>query len=283
MFQNAWSSGLVSMAGIGGGAALLGSAYGSGNLAEGALGGAALGLGIDALLYPSLAAMGPVGWAIAGVTALAGLLAAIFGRGAAKQKAASTEQTYEFAADDIFTQFKNFQIDYSSALSGMQALIQQGVAAEAASGTGSAGTRGASNLTMVIDNEIKALNDLQSQRQLNATAMGAMTVPEYAVGGQIGGLPAGFGSGARLIIAHDGEYVLRKDAVQAVGTEFLSALNQMPRFAGGGIIGGSMPVTSRVVNNNITMHVHPQRGMSDQEAAHLVTRGWKLAVRNGAI
>lgn len=167
--------------------------------------------------------------------AIAGLVGGIFGRGAAKEKAAAVEQQYEFAANAVYDNFKAYKTDYSSALAAMQALIVQGQKDEAASVPGQWGQKGAANLTMVIGNEITALNSLQNQRLANGSSMAGMPVPEFAVGGMVPGMS----SGGMLAIVHPGEFVMQRSAVDAVGSSFLAALNSAPRFAAGGLVGGS--------------------------------------------
>jgi hypothetical protein len=281
-FSSGAGLGMAAMGGIAAGGSLMASAASSGGPIKGALGGALMGAGIDAALFYEFAAMtGPIGWAVAGVSTLVGLLLGFLGQGKAKTKAANTEQTYEFAADTLFSQFKSYQVDYDTALQGMEELIQQGVAAEAATGTGKWAQKGSENLTSVINAEIKALNDLQQQRVNNATVQGAMTIPEFPGGGMMQGFSRSDGHQLAWILP--GEYIMRRSAVQSLGPDFLAALNRTPAYPAGGMVGSSIVTPARTVTNHITMHLHPQRGMSDREAANIVVRGFRLAQYDGAL
>jgi hypothetical protein len=70
-----------------------------------------------------------------------------------------------------------------------------------------------------------------------------MTIPEFAIGGQVPGLGGGI-----LAILHPGEFVIRQQAVDALGTNFLAALNRAPQFAAGGPIGAGTPPSGRQIN-----------------------------------
>jgi hypothetical protein len=220
------------------------------------------------------------------IGALVGGLIGMFRRGRQKRKAAGLEQGFEFAANDLFEQFKQFKIDYESALSGMQALISQGQESLTSAGLGRWGRQGAENLTRVIQDEIRALEALQKQREARATFMAGMTIPEFAVGGQVPGLGtrgSGLGGGI-LAILHPGEFVMRQQAVDALGTNFLAALNRAPRFDSGGMVPSTQhpaPSTRGIVIENL--NVYPERGMSDREAAQMVVRGLRRAERDGAL
>jgi len=269
------ASGLPSAGMILGGGALLGSAFGAGGPVKGAIGGGLVGLGIAGLLGVGLFG-GPIGLAIAGIAAGIGALIGAWGRGRAKEKATEIEQGVEFAANDLYAQFRNFETDYQSALAGMQALIQQGQQAELASGTGKWGQKGAENLTRVIQDEITALNNLQRQRETSANVLGGMSIPEFAVGGQV----LGVGSGV-LAILHPGEFVMQRSAVDALGANFLAALNRAPRFDSGGSVGPGL--ASPTALHIGTINVYPERGMSRREAMNMVVTAVRDAQADGAI
>lgn len=70
-------------------------------------------------------------------------------------------------------------------------------------------------------------------------------VPRYAFGGLVGGR---LGVDKNLAWLTRGEFVLRKDAVDALGVPFLSALNggMLPAFADGGLNDGGRPLTIKI-------------------------------------
>jgi hypothetical protein len=258
---------------------------GSGGPVRGALGGALAGGGIGLGLYSLGLLGGPLGLVAAGIGAAIGALVGLFRRGGQKKKASGLEQGFEFAANDLFEQFKQFKIDYESALSGMQALILQGQQSLTSAGLGRWGRQGAENLTRVIQDEIRALEALEKQREARATLMAGMTIPEFAVGGSVSGFGTrGLGLGGGILaILHPGEFVMRQQAVDALGTNFLAALNRAPRFDSGGNVGTrDSGLATRSIHIG-SINVYPERGMTDREAAQMVVRGLRRAERDGAL
>jgi hypothetical protein len=259
---------------------------GGGGPVRGALGGALAGGGIGFGLYSLGLLGGPWGLVAAGIGAAIGALVGLFRRGGQKKKATGLEQGFEFAANDLFEQFKQFKIDYDSALAGMQELIGQGQQTLTSAGLGRWGRQGAENLTRVIQDEIRALEALEKQREARTTLMAGMTIPEFAIGGSVSGFGtrgSGLGNGI-LAILHPGEFVMRQQAVDALGTNFLAALNRAPRFDSGGMVPSTQhpaPSTRSIVIENL--NVYPERGMTDREAAQMVVRGLRRAERDGAL
>lgn len=244
-----------------GGAGLLGRAFGRGGPITGALGGGLFAAGIGtslaalggALASPGLVSLGaaiggPLGIAIA---AAIGALLGISGRGRAKRRAAALEQQFEFAANAVLEQFKRFQIDFESAISQMQALIIEGQRALLSAGLGRSGRRGAENLTRVIEANIQAAREIQRQRDLLAGQIAAMTIPEFQFGGRVPltPFPSPWGRGGTqrvgegiFALLHPGEFVMRREAVESLGGDFLAGLNRAPRFqAGGPLAGADLP------------------------------------------
>jgi len=256
--------------------AVYGGIAGAGIMASlGAVGGMASGIGAAAGV--AAAFTNPITAAIVGAAIGIGALVGALGRGRAKERAAGAEQGYEFASNDLLKQFKGFELDYQSALAGMESLIQQGVQAEYALGT-KWGKKGAENLTNVINDNIKALEALQKQRELNAAMIGGMTIPEFAIGGPVGWRTA---SGGVLAIVHPGEFMMRREAVDALGTNFLAALNRAPRFAEGGPV---MPISGsglRPVTVNLNIYQLP--GEDQQRFANRVVRAVRRAAMDGAL
>ena len=256
---------------------------GGGGPGQGALGGALAGGGIGLGLYSLGLLGGPWGLVIAGIGAAIGGLVGVFRRGGQKKKASGLQQGFEFAANDLFDQFKQFKIDYDSALAGMQELIAQGQQTLTSAGLGRWGRQGAEGLTRTIQDEIRVLEALQKQREARATLMAGMTIPEFAAGGPIGYRLA---NGGILALVHQGEFVMRREAVDTLGQNFLTALNRAPRFALGGPVSPSSPLSAGQQGG---IHIHgdlilyPAKDMSDREAMQMVIRGFKRAVRDGAL
>jgi hypothetical protein len=275
-----------------GGAGLMGSAGRAGGPVTGALGGAMLGVGAAATMAglggSSLMGMAgaallttPYGWlalaAIAGIGALIGAA----GRNKAKRKASALEQGFELAANELYDQFKKFQIDYENALSGMQELITQGQQTLTSSGYGRWGRQGAQNLTTVIQDEIQALNQLQRQRQERFGIMAGRPVPEFALGGPV--LSDGFQLPSRgmLAILHPNEWVLNERQVNALGRSFLANL---PRFDSGGAVGGrgmQSAIGQRTYNQTFNLYQLPAE--SQQVFVNRVVRAVRRATGDGQL
>lgn len=268
-------------AGVLGGTTLVGQGFGQGSILKGALGGAALGAS-SALMAGLL--FTPYGAIAAGIYAAVGALIGWIGKGRAKRKAAEAEEQYEFAANDLYDQYKKWKIDYDTALTGMQQLIASGREDLLHRGLGGAGQAGANNLTMVIQNEIKALDELKKKREASAQFMAGMTLPEFALGGQVPGIGFQVPGAGVLAIVHPGEFVMRREAVDALGTSFLGALNRAPRFDMGGMAGmpGSLPVGGRSVYNQ-TFHFHQLPGESMRAFANKVIVAIRNAEMDGAL
>jgi hypothetical protein len=274
-----------------GGAGLMGSAGRAGGPVTGALGGAMLGVGAAATMAglggSSLMGLAgaallttPYGWlalaAIAGIGALVGAA----GRNKAKHKASALEQGFELAANDLYDQFKKFQIDYESALSGMQGLIAQGQQTLTSSGYGRWGRQGAQNLASVIQAEIEAVKQLQKLREQRAGVITGMTVPEFQVGG-----PVGWNLGGGIFaLLHPGEFVMRREAVDALGTPFLAGLNRAPSFAEGGAVGGrgmQSAIGQRTYNQTFNLYQLPKE--SQQVFVNRVVRAVRRATCDGQL
>jgi hypothetical protein len=258
------------------------SLAGHGGPVTGAIGGFAAGIGATALL----GALGPATFGLTWLGAGIGALIGAWRRGRQKRKSAQLEQGFEFAADDVLEQYELHKLDYDSAISSLEGLITSGQQTLLGAGTGRWGRQGAENLTRVIQDLINRVNDLEKQRQATTTALAGMTIPEFALGGTVPGLGirgSGLGGGI-LAILHPGEFVMRREAVDTLGANFLAALNRAPAFAAGGAVGGQLSAGGRGRAIQIeNVNVYPARGMSDREAMEMVVRGFTLATREGAL
>lgn len=117
------------------------------------------------------------------------------------------------------------------------------------------------------------------QAQLSA---GGDSLPGYASGGQIRG-PGSGTSDSILARLSNGEYVIRAAAVRKYGTTLLDNINGMrlPKFAGGGLVGGMTPASSGApVNLHLDGHSYEMRATQDVvDALHHAVRVKKLRKR----
>ncbi len=266
-------------------AAILGGAslMGRGGVGSGVAGGMLAAGGASYAMF-GLAGLGVLPLAIG---ALVGGLIGMVRRGRQKRKSAALEQGFEFAADDVEKAYELHKLDYESAISQLEGLMASGQQTLLGAGTGRWGRQGAENLTRVIRDLINRVNDLEGQRQATTTTLAGMTIPEFAVGGSVPGLGtrgSGLGGGI-LAILHPGEFVMRQQAVDYLGQNFLAALNRAPAFAAGGNVGtrdSGLATRGRAIHIE-NLNVYPEKGMSDREAADMVVRGLRLASREGAL
>jgi hypothetical protein len=266
-----------SLAGILGGISLAG---GSGGPVRGALGGALVGGGIGLGLYGLGLLGGPWGLVFAGIGAAIGGLVGLFRRGRQKQKSAALEQQFEFAGNDVLKQYELHKVDYENAISSLEGLIASGQQTLLGAGTGRWGRQGSENLTRVIQALIARVNDLESHRQATLGFIGGMTIPEFAAGGPIGyRLP----SGGILAIVHPGEFVIRREAVDALGQNFLTRMNRAPTFASGGLVSPPSAVGHGGLHIHGDLILYPAQGMSRREAMRMVVQGVQDAQADGAL
>jgi hypothetical protein len=131
---------------------------------------------------------------------------------------------------------------------------------------------------MVIQAEIKTLDDLKRQREQSAAAMAGMVLPGFAIGGPVPG-------GGILALVHPGEFVMQKSAVDALGGNFLASLNRAPRFAEGGMVDSrrGSPAASHTTNFCGHMYVYFEKGMSRLAAKNMVIQAVRDAAMDGAL
>ena len=246
---------------------------GSGALAGG-LGGALIGSAVGTAFLGSLGlgaiAFGPVGATIGAAVAI---VAGLFGRGRAKRRATAIEQPLEAAAVDLVEQYRRHQVDYENALATLDQITAQGQQSLLGSGLGSAGTRGFATLMHAITVLQRQIEDIQNIREANALRVGSMSIPEFAVGGLV---PS---SGGILALLHPGEFVMRRSAVDALGSDFLATLNRATRFDSGGPVGPTGAAVRHITFGDIYIQAAP--GMDERTLARRVARLIKTAALNG--
>ncbi len=231
-----------------GGNFLLEIARRAGGPVKGALGGALVGLttgvamagGFGAAFVGSLA--GPVGLAVGAAT---GLILGIIGRGRAKNQAARMEEEVIREGLKIAEQFRRFEIEYEPARAQLEALKAQGVETLLGSRLGRAGRRGAENLARNMDVQIRALENLQRQREQRLGIVQGFALPEFQSGGVVSAMRSmraiTSARGGILAMLHPGEFVLRKEAVEAVGATLLARFNRSPHSTPVDLPGGKLP------------------------------------------
>ena len=210
-FQNLARLG-IGIAGI----SLLQRAIRAGGPVKGYIGGALTGFAIG----------GPIGAAIG---AWVGLFLGIWGRGRATRRATRIAEQFERQGLDIVDRFKKFQIAFEPAISSLEQIKLQGEQALLTAGLGRAGRRGAQTLARNIDVQMQGIESLQRRREARLVDIQNLTLPEFMFGGPVRGINAA--NGALLAMLHPGEFVLRKEAVQAMGESVLATLNSSSQTA----------------------------------------------------
>lgn len=201
--------------------------------AFGALGGAAIGTAIGTAFFGSLSmglfALGPVGAAIGAVI---GLIAGIFGRGRAKRRAAAIENEIVARARQVVEDFERFRLNAEMALSMLDALQLE--ALERTRPLGKPGRNAMTTISSVIADSARRIRALERDREARTKLFAFSAVPEFQVGGLVGGRSGLRGGDGILAVLHPGEFVMRRSAVEMLGSDFLNALNRAPRFQDGG-------------------------------------------------
>ncbi len=217
-----------------GGIALLADAFGKGGLLRGLEGAAGGGLATFAALSPLLAA-GPLGWAIVGIGALVGFLVSFFGK-STKNARLAIEANIKQQAKTIEDAYNLFQTDWTGSRTALEALRAQGVTALQQAGVKDISRSRVGHVDQWIDKAEKEIDVTQAERnRRNALTFGP---PQFRVGGFVGPglggpMPSWFagtamhfaGGGAVPAILHEGEYVMRSEAVSRFGRGNLDRMN----------------------------------------------------------
>jgi hypothetical protein len=243
--------GLLSVAGIGG-MALLGSSFGKGGILNGLIGAAGGGLSTFAALSPLLAA-GPLGWIAVGIGSLLGFLGGFF-QHSTKKARLEIEANIKRQAATIEDAYNLYQIDWTSSRGQLEQLRQQGVDALKQAGVKDIDRSRVGHVDQWIDKAEKEI-DLTQQERLRRGAL-VFGPPEFRVGGFVGAaaggaIPSWFagtamhfaGGGAVPAILHEGEYVMRPEAVSRIGRLNLDWMN-----SGGG--GGDVHIHINAIDKD---------------------------------
>ena len=236
-----------------------------------ALSGAAAGAagGIGALAGSGVALAGfltnPVGLAILGGIGVASFLAGVISRGNKKEKASKIADEGFASIDQQIRSFELRQSSFNQTVPGMNQVWAQMVQGWEQIG-GSVGARSTSDQRRFFEERLRRVEDLQEKRNSRADLIAGLPVPEFATGGIVRGAAAK----PVLIAAHDGEFVLNRNAVDRIGVPTLEQAN------GGGDLGGG---------GNITVNIHTpdKRGVEEllRNNASLFQRFVTSVIRQG--
>lgn len=231
------ASGLGGVAGLLGlaGFAVAGAGVRRGNVALGGIGGflagGALGTlvgGSSLLAGTALGAFaGPIGAAIG---AIVGVIMASLQRGKLKREASRIADTGFAEMRRVLEEFKRFQVDFESALSQVNAVWAQMV--QGWSGMGKVGRRSIQSQQPFFQQIVDEINRIQKARELRGQIIGGLPIPEFQLGGMVRTIQNQ--NGRILAFLHQGEAVLNRRAVQAVGERRIDELNSRPFAAAQG-------------------------------------------------
>ena len=256
-------AGGIASAGLMGGRAVGFGGPASGALAGGLMGAGLVGAGIAAAWGSAVGSagaamgallLGPVGIAIIAAAALIGLLFGVFGRKKKQRQRDEIERQAFRAIEQVETSYKLHQTDYNSAIVQLEQIRQQ-------TDQQMAQLKWPNRMHPHINAAIKRIGDLESERQRRMQLQGGG--PMFAQGGFVSapsgsstggfgplgiplmprsplasrglGTPLSFDSGGPVpIIAHAGEFVVRRKAVERAGRGAMERLNATGEMAGGG-------------------------------------------------
>ena len=176
---------------------------------SGAAGGALIGSQIGSIIPGIGTAIG------AGVGALIGGIASLFGGGGNSDKnhdSALENQTFA-KMNQTLQDFYQFRTAYDTAKSEITNDWNQMVSQFKRKDS-------EANQFPYYQAILTALDNVQNQRVARQQLQGMMAVPEFAVGGMVGGADGGM-----VAVVHPGEFVMSKQAVDRIGSSVLAGLN----------------------------------------------------------
>jgi hypothetical protein len=206
---------------------------------EGAAGGAMTGFAIG----------GPIGAIIGGI---AGFILGIWGK-STKQARLQIEANIKTQAATIEDSYNLFQSDWTTSRTALEALRQQGVDALKQAGVKDISRSRVGHVDQWIDKAEKEIDATQAERnRRNALSFGPA---QFRVGGFVGAgaggaIPSWFAGtamhfadgGAVPAILHEGEFVMRPEAVSRIGPGKLANMNS------GGSGGGDTNITIQAID-----------------------------------
>ncbi len=253
-------------------ALMLGLQSGSplGGAIGGGLGGAALGFAFG----------GPLGALFGGIGGgIAGLFAGILGRGKKKRQASAIADVGFAEMRRILDDYKKFQVEFQSALSGIDSLWAGMVEGWQQIG-GSVGRRSIRTqepFYKQIRDEIQRIQKIRDQR---LGVIEGLPIPEFAMGGFVGQMSAIHSTQGKLLaFLHQGEAVLNARAVQRLGPSFIQQANRAPSMQSGGFVGGSQTGMSGPPIN-IYVLIVPSAGMDEQALGAAAAREIERRLRD---
>ncbi|HKZ52500.1 MAG TPA: hypothetical protein VJ085_04380 [Candidatus Acidoferrales bacterium] len=235
--------------------------YQTGSRALGALGGAALGFALG----------GPIGAAIG---AVAGFFAGVLGRGKKKRQASRIAEEGFAEMRRIIEQFKKFEVDFESALGALNAIWEQMQSGWRQLGKSifNRSVRGEQPEFNTIVNELK---QIQQAREARGKLIEGLPIPEFQLGGLVRAIHAR--EGRILAFLHEGEAVLNRRAVQALGPQFIERANRAPAFQAGGFAGHPLSPAAPAAGGqvSITVNIQAAPGMDEHALADFTIRKLK--------
>lgn len=196
----------------------------------------AAGLGLGLATAP--ATLG-VGAAVAGLVALFSRL--FTGADPRQVPASQIEQAIEAAADNLYAVCKMGMISITEAVSGMQALLQKGVATLQSSGLGMAAQNGIDNLVKVVNAEIAVTQQLNSSatapidlekahsvyiRQQAGWYPQSVDAATQLTDQYLQGLPTRFSDAVNMVTNAGGSLVQSLGSILGIGESAASATSQ---------------------------------------------------------
>lgn len=178
----------------------------------GVLGGAATGFAFG----------GPIGAVIGGIV---GLIGGLFRRGKIRRQAAQAEEAFQRQIIEIREAFKRFQIDFQTAISTIQDLWAQ-FQAVMPERFGKFGRRAVRSQAPIVRTVLNQIKHIQEAREMRAAIIESLPIPEFQLGSILRAVNAR--DGRILAFLHQGEAVLNRRAVQALGERTIEQLNRSP-------------------------------------------------------
>jgi hypothetical protein len=208
------------------------------------------------------------------LSTLVGWLVGIFGRGAQKENAARAQDEIAAEARQVVEEYRLHKAEYQAAIDTLHTMLASAQDTLPRKYDGP-GRRAADYLTTAFADYIRQVNDLERQRQAVTTALSGFSIPEFQVGGRVSGLGSGI-----FALLHPGEFVMRREAVSSLGTDFLAALNRAPRFDLGGSVGGAVQPLRPL---NLTQYITQAKGENQRVFISRVVKAIRTATMDGAL